>query len=224
MDCLSSQSCLSVKIPKGITELAKVTMLLQSPHGTVSKDFNVSESAQSADARIVMKVPSVNEKVFAEKRDFYVFGAINKDLVKVPGNVKVEIFRSGKLLVTNDYFAALIQGGLTKDFDTTYQDAEGNPLADLTRGEYEIKVTGLSGDLEGFSWSSTVYFEPIRKIFSPFRPEDTHKKKLFSYASQHCLRKFWDPFAGYFLVPAENYGGGTYTISRRYRSHTVPRR
>lgn len=187
MDCLSSQSYLSVKVPKGITERDGVSMTLQSPHGTVPQEFNVQSSQTDApDARVEMKVPSVNERVF-------------------------------KVLVTNDYFAALTQGGLTKDFQTTYQDAEGNPLTDLIRGEYEVKVLGLSGDLEGYAWSTVIYFQPIRKIFSPFRPEETHKKKLFHYAAEHCLRKFWDPFAGYFLIPAENYGGGTYTISRRYR-------
>ncbi len=272
MDCLSSQSYISIKVPKGITEITSVKMTLESPHGSVEKNFNVQDALRhlQTDSRVEMKVPSITERVFAEKRDFYVFGTINKDLVKIPGDIKVEIFKKGsdialrtivssvnpetgtspdssiykdypegeakgldvapdlmkapedflfpgnKLLVTNDYFSAMVQGGLTKDFDTSYKDSDGNLLTDLSRGEYIVKVTGISGDLEGYNYTVDIYFEPMRKIFGAFRP-DNHKAKFFEYARDNCLRRFWDPFVGHFLIPADNFGGGIYRINKRYR-------
>lgn len=53
-----------------------------------------------------------------------------------------------KILVKDDYFAAVIYGGNTKGFDLLYQDDSENTLTDITAGRYILVVTALNKDNE----------------------------------------------------------------------------
>ena len=226
-----------------------------SSSGTSSKTFTI-------------KYPSVDERYFGEKSDFYVIGLFSHG-VQIPGNIRIELFRGetasgtpvrtlesrvdkltgitpgsaieqnypdgvaydldkapdlvndpggfyypgNKVLVTADYFGGIILGGSTKDFDTDYTDAAGNPLEDLAEGVYTLKVTGLSGDISSHSETIQVYFKPVRKLFGAFRPEN-HKEKFFAYANARGYRKLWDPLPGYFSpISWDN----SYMIQKRAR-------
>ncbi|MEE9912318.1 MAG: hypothetical protein K4571_11415 [Deltaproteobacteria bacterium] len=116
------------------------------------------------------------------------------DLIKDPGGFR---YPGNKVLVTKEYYGAIILGGSTKDFDTDYTDANGNQLEDLTEGIYTLKVTGLSGDIAGSSETILVHYRPIRKLFGGFNPAN-HKDKFFAYAKEHGYGKLYDPLPGYF--------------------------
>ena len=215
--------------------------------------ISCSDSSSSPSVKtFTIKYPSVDERYFGEKSDFYVIGLFS-DGVQTPGNIRIALFKGetasgtalrtleshvdeltgvtpksaieqdyphgvahnldkapdlvndpggfyypgNKVLVTEDYFGGIILGGSTKDFDTDYTDAAGNPLEDLTEGVYTLKVTGLSGDISSYTETIHVYFKPIRKLFGAFKPEN-HKEKFFAYAKAHGYRKLWDPLPGYF--------------------------
>lgn len=200
-----------------------------------------------------IKYPSVEERYFGEKGDFYVIGLFS-DGILYPGDIRIEVFRGetasgtpvrtlqshvdpltgvtpdsaieanypegfavgnmtqspdlindpggfrfpgNKVLVTREYYGAIILGGSTKDFDTDYTDADGNPLTDLTEGVYTVKVTGLSGQVALHSETIQVYFQPIRKLFGGFNPAN-HKDKFFAYAKENGYGKLYDPLPGYF--------------------------
>ncbi|MEI6156991.1 MAG: hypothetical protein WCP87_01335, partial [Atribacterota bacterium] len=53
---------------------------------------NFSSASEKPEPAFVIDVPSKSETVFAEKRDFYVIGHFAPG-VKVPGNIRVEVFR-----------------------------------------------------------------------------------------------------------------------------------
>ncbi len=215
-----------------------------------------------------IKYPSVNERYFGEKSDFYVIGLFS-ETVRTPGNIRIELFRGdtasgtpvrtlqshvdevtgvtprssilpyypygvsvyldmapdlvidpggfyypgSKVLVTQDYYGGIILGGSTKNFDTDYTDAAGNPLEDLTEGVYTLKVTGMSGYIASHTETIQVYFKPVRKLFGGFKPEN-HKEKFFAYANAHGYRKLWDPLPGYFSpISWDN----SYMIQKRAR-------
>ncbi|MFH1240932.1 MAG: hypothetical protein V1689_01100 [Pseudomonadota bacterium] len=133
------------------------------------------------------------------------------DLVNDPGGFYNP---NNKVLVTQSYFGGIILGGATKDFDTDYLDPFGNPLEDLTEGVYTLKVTGLSGEVAGYTQTMTLYFKPVTKLFGAFLP-DNHEKKFIEYARGQGYRIFLDPFAGYFFP--EGFSAGSYKIDKRWR-------
>ena len=50
---------------------------------------------------------------------------------------------SNKLVVKEDYFAAVIYGGATKDFELDYFDEEQKPVTDITEGKYNLIITAF---------------------------------------------------------------------------------
>jgi len=133
------------------------------------------------------------------------------DLVNDPGGF---YFPGNKVLVTNRYFGGLILGGATKDFDTDYVDASGNPLEDLTEGIYALRVTAAAGKVVLQTETMNLYFAPMAKLFGAFRP-DNHKRKFEAFARANHYRMFLDPFAGYFFP--EGFSVGSYEIQKRWR-------
>jgi len=225
-------------------------------------------SSGTSPKTFTIKYPSVDERYFGEKSDFYVIGLFS-DGVQVPGNIRIELFRGetasgtpvrtleshvnetgvtpesaieqnylparpcenlitgpdlvndpggfyypgNKVLVTKEYFGGIILGGSTKDFDTDYTDAAGNPLEDLTEGVYTLKVTGQSWDLSSYSETIQVHFKPIHKLFGGFQPWN-HRIKFFAYAKEHGYGKLYDPLPGYFSPIDWNH---CYKIEKRAR-------
>lgn len=222
---------------------------------------------------LVITQPSVNETLFAEMRDFYIYGVFPKHLEN-PGDIRIELFRgdgtggervrlieshvdpangttplssievnysegldwgdrmvadlinepgglydpSNKLVVTNEYYLGLILGGVTKNFDTTYQDQYGNQLQDLTAGNYTIRVTGLSGNLSGQIAEKTITFGLTDSMFGTDRPPANLENRL-SYAQAHQLRVDRDWFPGYFLFPGYNNTG--YSVPKRWNPNNA---
>lgn len=217
----------------------------------------------------IIKYPSVEERTFGEKGDFYVIGLFAEG-IQTPGNIRVEVYRGelpvgtpvrvlesrvdpatgitpdsavetgytegrvvgnmtkapdlikepggflypgNKVLVTKEYFGAIILGGSTKDFDTDYTDAAGNLLQDLTESVYTVKVTGLSGDIAGYCSVFHVFFQPVRKLFGGFNPEN-HRNKFFAYTRTHGYGKLYDPLPGYFSPISWS---NSYMIQKRAR-------
>lgn len=223
---------------------------------------------------ISIDMPSANERVMGEKRDFIVFGLFDPPLEK-PGDVRVEVYwgsppagapirvveshvdpatevtsfndlyldypegkwwpagsdpfmtpdlvkepggflnPGNKCVVTSDYYAAVVLGGATKDFDTTYSDDSGSPLTDLTAGVYTVRVTGLSGELEGAVAEATVTMLLTDAVLGRFWP-DSNLEKITAYAGAANKRIFLDYFPGYFT-----YGGQTYEIKERWQPNNA---
>ena len=215
-------------------------------------------------------MPSQNERVLGEKRDFYVMGTFGATVDK-PGNIRIELFRGSftdeapirliessvdeitgmtpsdafeqnypqgvdhgltrvpdlikvpgglfspgnKVLVNETSYIGFIQGGATKDFDTSYSDLKGNPLIDLIAGPYTIRVTGLSGDIQGCVQTKKIWFIPSEKILGRFKPKE-HVDKITAYAREHNLRLYFDLFPGYFW-----FGNIGYEINNRWRANNA---
>ncbi|MCF8130690.1 MAG: hypothetical protein K9N10_19430, partial [Deltaproteobacteria bacterium] len=132
------------------------------------------------------------------------------DLVNNPGGF---YYPENKVFVSKKYYGGIILGGSTKDFDTDYTDAAGNPLEDLTEGVYTLKVTGLSGEIFSQTETIQVYFKPRRKLFGGFQPWN-HRIKFFAYAESHGYGKLYDPLPGYFSPIDWNH---CYKIEKRAR-------
>lgn len=132
------------------------------------------------------------------------------DLVKEPGGL---FDPSNKLVVTSDYYLGMVLGGATKDFDTTYRDNAGRPLADLTAGNYTIRVTGLSGNLNGQVAEKAISFGLTSSALSTNRPPVNLENRV-RYAKDHNLRVYLDYFPGYFLF--SGYGDKGYAVPKRW--------
>ncbi len=228
-------------------------------------------------AAIPLDVPSLNQTVFAETRDFTVVGYFRPRL-RNPGNVQVEVFagptavgtplrtlrsnvdattgttprasldftyRNGqafgpngpltdparivmtpdlvkypgglrnpanKVVVTRDYYAAVVLGGVTRGFDTDYGDGSST-WSDLTAGTYTIRVSGHSGQLEGLAATRTITFDTTHAMLGRFSPEAS-KGKLLAYAAERGFRTYIDPFPGFFT-----FNGYSYEITGRWMAN-----
>ncbi len=60
-----------------------------------------------------------------------IFDSIERQSIQTPQN---------KVVVKEDYFAAVIYGGATKEFELAYYDEDMKPLIDITKGEYTLRV------------------------------------------------------------------------------------
>jgi len=124
-------------------------------------------------------------------------GAMVPDLIKLPGSI---LDPTNKVVVTPRYYLGLIQGGVTRDFDTSYKDSTGTTLTDLTAGNYTIEVTGLSGTCAGEKVNRTITLGLTNAILGTFRPT-SNKNALTRYGITHDRRSFFDWFPGYFTDP-----------------------
>ena len=121
----------------------------------------------------------------------------------VPDIIKTDIGGGGltdpnnKVVVTYAYYAGLIQGGVTQDYNTTYKDSSGTKLSNITAGDYRIKVTGLSGYFSGQTVTKAISFGITDTALGTNRPT-TSKNVRTTYAIEHGLRTYFDSFPGYF--------------------------
>ncbi len=122
------------------------------------------------------------------------------DIINYPGGLRNP---NNKVLVTTGYYAGVLLGGVTKGFDTDYTDADGRPLEDLTAGKYFLKVTGLSGDLQGQTATMEVSFGLTDSAFGRFDPAE-QKERLKEFAGDKGLRAYFDMFPGYFSPDGSN--------------------
>lgn len=116
------------------------------------------------------------------------------DLIQEPGGF---LNPNNKVLVTPTGFVAIILGGVTKDFDTSYTDNYGKPLQDLTAGTYKLVVKGLSGDIAGSITTMQLKFSKNRTQLGRFIQGEPFER-LKSYANENNLHIYLDPLAGYF--------------------------
>lgn len=61
-----------------------------------------------------------------------IFDGIERQSIQTPQN---------KVVVKEDYFAAVIYGGATKEFELSYYDENMKPMVDIVKGEYTLRVT-----------------------------------------------------------------------------------
>lgn len=134
------------------------------------------------------------------------------DLVMEPGGFD---FPGNKCVVTTTYYAALVLGGATKDFDTDYLDAEGQPMADLAAGTYTLKVSGLSGALEGKTAVKRLTFGLTHAMLGRFSPT-AHRDRLVAYGREKGYRLYLDPFPGILYI-----GSVGYEVGNRWRPNNA---
>jgi len=128
-------------------------------------------------------------------------GGYVPDIIKEPGGYTDP---NNKVVVTQSYYAGLVLGGVTKNYNTTYRNSSGSPLQDLTSGNYKIKVTGLSRDFTGQSVTKDITFGITNTALGTNRPV-VHKNVRVSYAIDHGLRTYFDSFPGYFSDGGSNW-------------------
>ena len=117
-----------------------------------------------------------------------------------------------KAVVTKDRFAVLIQGGVTKDFDTDYSKSYSDELAWKM---YRILAAAVSGDKVLAVAEADVMFGTVQgKILARFSP-DEHFKRVAAFAEEKGLRIYRDLFPGYW--PCSD--GSVYEIPRRWRAN-----
>lgn len=115
-----------------------------------------------------------------------------------------------KAVVTEDRFAVLIQGGVTKDFDTAYSYPE-----ELGWKLYRIIVTAVAGDKIIARSETDVMFGTVQeKVLARFSP-DKHMSAVISFAEENGFRIYRDLFPGYW--PCAD--GSVYEIPRRWRAN-----
>lgn len=132
------------------------------------------------------------------------------DLVYRHGDPESFYDPSLKAVVTKDRFAVLVQGGVTKDFDTSYNYPE-----DLAWKLYRIIVTAVSGDKILARAEEDVMFGTVQeKILARFSP-DEHMKEVVSFAEENGFRIYRDLFPGYWKCA----DGSVYEIPRRWRAN-----
>ncbi|NMB77646.1 MAG: hypothetical protein GYA23_00955 [Methanomicrobiales archaeon] len=124
-------------------------------------------------------------------------GAMVPDLIRAPGGIRDP---GNKVVVTNRYYLGLIQGGVTKDFDTSYQGPNGLPLADLTAGNYTIAVTGISGACTGERVNKTVTLGLTSTALGRFSPQE-NMDTIVRYAAATDRHVYLDWFPGFFTDP-----------------------
>ncbi|MEN6342097.1 MAG: carbohydrate-binding protein [Methanospirillum sp.] len=123
------------------------------------------------------------------------------DLVREPGGLR-ETWN--KVVVTPQYYAGVILGGVTKTFDTNYTDLDGRPLADLVAGDYTIRVTGLSGGLANLTAEKRITLGKTHAALGRFSPT-VQKERLIAFAREHGYRIYFDSFPGYFYWNSTGY-------------------
>ena len=132
------------------------------------------------------------------------------DLVYRHGDPESFYDPSLKAVVTKDRFAVLIQGGVTKDFDTAY-----NYPDDLGWKLYRIIVTAVTGDKVLARTEEDVMFGTVQeKVLARFSP-DEHMRSVVSFAEENGFRIYRDLFPGYW--PCAD--GSVYEIPRRWRAN-----
>ena len=118
-----------------------------------------------------------------------------------------------KAAVTENTFAALIQGGCTKDFDTDYSKIYSG---DLQWKVYRIIVSALSGEtVLDSSYIDVVFGSSKDKVLARFSPKE-HFDSVKKFADERGYRVYLESFPGYW-----NFGldGQTYEIPSRWRAN-----
>jgi len=134
------------------------------------------------------------------------------DLVAVPGGIENP---TNKVVVTPEYYAGVVLGGASRDFDTRYAGDDGVPWTDLNAGQYTIRVTGISGDFEGRSNSRRIEFGRTHAMLGRFSP-GISRDKMLVYAAEHGFRTYIDFFPGFF-----SQGGYSYEIPGRWMANNA---
>ncbi len=117
-----------------------------------------------------------------------------------------------KAVVIKDRFAVLIQGGVTKDFDTNYSKSYSD---ELSWKMYRILVAAVSGDKVLATAEEDIMFGTVQeKVLARFSP-DEHMDRVVAFAEEKGLRIYRDIFPGYW--PCSD--GSVYEIPRRWRAN-----
>lgn len=134
------------------------------------------------------------------------------DLVAVPGGIEDP---TNKVVVTPEYYAGVVLGGVSRTFDTRYAAADGVPWTDLVAGVYTIRVTGLSGDLAGRTSSRRIEFGRTHSMLGRFSPY-VSRESMLAYAVERGFRTYFDFFPGFF-----SHAGHTYEIPGRWMANNA---
>lgn len=131
------------------------------------------------------------------------------DLIYRHGDIESFYDPSIKAVVTEDCFAALIQGGVTKGYDTDYEKVYNE---DLEWKLFRVFVSAVSGDEVLDSRELDIMFSSVQdKILASFSPPQ-HMAAVAAFAAPRGLRIYRDRMPGYwdFRLPS------AYEIPRRH--------
>ncbi len=118
-----------------------------------------------------------------------------------------------KIVVKEDYFAAVFYGGATKEFELDYMDEEQKPYNDITEGTYKLTITAT--DLNSEEVCSKEAYITFGNEMGRVIASDN--KLISQYAENNSLTLtnsvagMWDP-SEFFKVPMDF----SYTISKRF--------
>lgn len=115
-----------------------------------------------------------------------IYDGVDRDSIRLSHN---------KVVVKENYFAAIIFGGASKEFDLKYEDEHENALYDISEGEYELVITALNSDGE-----EVCRYQQIL-VFSSDSDRLITSESLNEYASENSMVLsnsivgYWDPAA-----------------------------
>ncbi|MDO5563431.1 MAG: hypothetical protein Q4F74_07465, partial [Synergistaceae bacterium] len=118
--------------------------------------------------------------------------------------------KTGKY-TSGDFFAGIIMGGVTKEYQLNYTDQYGYPLDDIPAGNYKLKIalTGSGGEIVSRTIPIT-YGYTKGKMLTRYSYVNGHNVKLDAFAKRDPdeYTLLWDYFPGYW---------DTFEITRRWR-------
>lgn len=123
-----------------------------------------------------------------------------------------------KIVVKEDYFAAVLYGGATKDFELDYFDENQKPLTDITGGTYTLTViaTDLNGEVACKKESQIVFGDEKGRVIS------SDNSLILDYIEENDLT-LSTSFAG-FWKPSQFFSASTdfsYTVSKRVNDNVA---
>lgn len=121
---------------------------------------------------------------------------------------------SVKAAVTEDTFAALVQGGATKDFDTDYENVYSG---DLEWKLFRVFVDALSGDEVLDSREMDIMFGTVQdKLLTRFSPPE-HLAAAVEFAAPLGIRVYRNAFPGFWSLGLSS----VYEIPRRWKPNNA---
>ncbi|HOI57092.1 hypothetical protein [Methanoculleus sp.] len=194
--------------PTPLTHPGNIRIVLKDDSGAVLRTVmsSVDETGVTAES-------SVDMSLVPEKWG----GLLAPDVIIWPGGITNG---SNKVLVTDTYYLALVQGGVTRGMGS-YTDVSGGRLEpitrDLTAGTYTLVVEGLDGDLAGERVEKEIAFGTTHASLGVFRP-DENKQNVIGWAEERTppLRVYLGWLPGYFRS-----GDGGYEIPDRWQANNA---
>ncbi len=132
------------------------------------------------------------------------FDGYDRNSVRSPKN---------KIVVKEDYFAAILYGGATKDFELDYFDDQQKPLTDIKEGTYKLVITAtdLNGEEVCTKETLLTFGSEKGRVISSDNSLISEYAKDNNLTLTNSVAGMWTPSE--FFTATKDF---SYTVSKRY--------